>query len=142
VAGRGGYQAPDHPAAVSGPGALSQRTDGGATQAGQDIPNAKYGENKDFRAIESGSPLAGGGATPPPSVPFGADTQRPDEPVTAGAAAGPGPGPAAAGLNPSLASADYQNMKALIPGLELIANQPQANPSTRALLRHLKSLGT
>jgi len=138
---RGGYQKPGHPAAASGPGALSQRTDGGATQAGRDIPDAKYGEQKNFRAIEGSAPLAGGGSTPPPLTPFDAPSARPDEPVTAGAAAGPGPGPAAAGIQTDLAAADYQNMKALIPGLELIANQPQANPSTRALLRHLKSLG-
>ena len=35
MAGRGGYQAPTNPAAISGPGALSQRTDGGPTQPAQ-----------------------------------------------------------------------------------------------------------
>jgi len=29
---RGGYRQPNNPAPVSGPGALSQRTDGGATE--------------------------------------------------------------------------------------------------------------
>jgi hypothetical protein len=142
VSPRGGYQEPSHPAAVSGPGALSQRTDGSGPQGAKDIPDAKYGEQKQFHDIEGGAPMQGGGSAPPPPVPFDGDTQRPDEPVTAGAAAGPGPGPAAAGIQPDLAQDDYNNMKSLIPGLELIANQPQANPSTRALLRHLKSLGS
>lgn len=139
----GGYQKPSHPAAVSGPGALSQRTDGGATQAGQDIPNAHYGENKDFRSIEAGAALAGNaGSTPPPLTPLDAPTARPDEPVTAGAAVGPGPGPADAGIAPSMDAADFQNMKGLIPGLELIANLPQSNPSLRSFVRKLKSLGS
>lgn len=143
MAGRGGYQAPEHPAAVSGPGALSARTDGGATQAGRDLPAAHYGENKDFRSIESGAALAGnGGSTPPPLTPLDAPTARPDEPVTAGAAAGPGPGPADAGIAPSMDAADFQNMKGLIPGLELIANLPQSNPSLRSFVRKLKSLGS
>lgn len=33
MAGHGGYRAPAQPAAVSGPGQLSQRTDGGPAQA-------------------------------------------------------------------------------------------------------------
>lgn len=139
---RGGYQEPSNPAPVSGPGPMSQRTDGGPGQPMRDIPNAGYGENKDFREIEGSSPMAGAGASPGPDVvPFGAESQRPDEPVTAGAEAGPGPGPAAAGIDTSVDEGDYQNMKRMIPGLELIANLPQSNPSTRALLRKLKSLG-
>jgi len=106
----------------------------------QDIPNAKYGEQSQFHDIQSGAPMAGNAA--PPVVPFDSPTARPDEPVTAGAAAGPGPGPSAAGLPPDLASADYQNMKHLIPSLELLANQPSSNPTTRAFVRYLKSLGT
>ena len=137
----GGYRKPEHPAAVSGPGALSARTDGGATQAGRDIPDAKYGENKNFREIEGSAPLQGG-AAPAPAIPFNAETQRPDEPVTAGAPVGPGPGPAAAGIQPSLETADFDNMRHLIPSLELIANQPNSNPTTRAFVRRLKSLGT
>ena len=122
---------------------MSQRTDGGPSQGSKDLPNAAYGENRDFRAAEASAPMAGGGgSTPAPALtPFGAPTTRPNEPVTAGAAAGAGPGPEAAGIT-GLDTADYQNMKALIPGLELISNLHQSNPSTRALVRHLKSLGS
>ena len=41
--GRGGYRAPSNPAPVSGPGALSQRTDGGATQPATYISGLPYG---------------------------------------------------------------------------------------------------
>ena len=39
--GHGGYRRPTNPSPVSGPGALSRRTDG--QQPTQDLPNAKYG---------------------------------------------------------------------------------------------------
>jgi hypothetical protein len=116
----GGYQRPANPAPVSGPGALSQRTDGGPKQGVVQLPDAKYGENRDFVAQQQGAPLSKspnqptepvssspmqGGSNPPPDaaaqtpldlVHMGAPTGRPNEPVTAGAALGPGPGPAPA----------------------------------------------
>lgn len=108
MSGRGGYQAPAHPAPVSGPGAMSRRTDGGPVQKLRDLPDAQYGEAKTFRELQQAAPLeqtpapgmdsavpAGGAAVPPSSrvVPFDAPSMRPDEPVTTGAALGPGPGP-------------------------------------------------
>ena len=103
--GHGGYRAPANPAAVSGPGALSARTDG---QPRMDLPNAAYGENKAYQEIQSGAPLA---SSPSPTTPgggmgidlsqvvgLGEGTTQPDTPVTAGAAAGAGPGPDALGL--------------------------------------------
>lgn len=118
TAPQGGYQAPANPAPVSGPGALSQRTDGGPKQGVVSLPDAKYGENRDFVAQQQGAPLskspeqstapvASGGSQPPPDaaaagnpaldiVHMAAPTGRPGEPVTAGAALGPGPGPAPA----------------------------------------------
>ena len=104
----GGLQKPASPAPQSGPGALSQRTDGGAAQVMRDLPNARYGENSAFRDIESGAPMAaapsgggggpvqGAGSPPPqstdaPPPPLTGGTLNPDEPVTAGASMGPGP---------------------------------------------------
>ena len=118
--GPGGYQAPARPAPVSGPGALSARTDGGPQQGVVALPDAKYGENKAFVDQQQGAPLsktpnqptapvsAGAGPGGPPSDPgmgmgapapldlvhMAAPTGRPNEPVTAGAALGAGPGPA------------------------------------------------
>ena len=104
---RGGYQAPSKPAPVSAPGRLSRRTDGGPAQTTQKISGLPYGENADFNEMQSSAPLratpgaamqnpspsspAGGGPLLPPQM-FSA-TQRPDEPVTAGAPFGPGAGP-------------------------------------------------
>ena len=98
--GRGGYRrpTPTNKNAVSGPGALSQRTDG--AQPVMRLPNAGYGESKAFEEQQQAAPLGDSGgagapnlaapATPvaPPNV-FGA-TERPDEPATAGAPIGPG----------------------------------------------------
>lgn len=88
---RGGYQKPSNPAVVSGPGALSQRTDGGPGQTPMDLPDAKYGEAKAFADQQAGAPLAQAPSMPE-VIPLDAPTTRPDEPVTAGAPLGPGPG--------------------------------------------------
>jgi hypothetical protein len=93
---RGGYRQPSNPAPVSGPGALSQRTDGGATE-GMSQPQQKYtgfayGENKGLSEQQSGAPLAGNPFPMADIVPLSAPTQRPDEPITHGINQGPGAG--------------------------------------------------
>ena len=59
----GGYRQPRNPAPVSGPGSLSQRTDGGATegmsQPQQSYSGFAYGENKAVNEQQGGAPLAG-----------------------------------------------------------------------------------
>ena len=102
--GRGGYRRPSSPAAASGPGALSQRTDGGPSP---DFVGLGYGENKAVNEQASSAPMAGrgaggGGGSPAPQqqrrpVPLGPEgvfggTNRPGEPVTAGIDWGPGVG--------------------------------------------------
>jgi len=125
MAGKGGYQAPAHPAAVSGPGRLSQRTDGGPAQQLRHLPDAQYGEDATFTAQQRSAPLAQVG--PPPAsqgsagggrevVGFDAPSARPDEPVTAGAPLGPGPGMEA--LAPVLGPAEsYGTLTSLLSGL-------------------------
>jgi len=64
------------------------------------LPDAKYGEQRDFQSIQGGAPMgspaspmgsnAGGGAPAEMPTGFGAPTQNPNEPVTAGAAVGAG----------------------------------------------------
>jgi hypothetical protein len=106
----GGYREPNNPAPVSGPGQLSQRTDGGPQQVQADMSGMPYGENAEFNTMQSMAPMsaspsarsprasarsaksAGGGMS---ATPLFAPTQRPDEPVTAGAPFGPGDGPSA-----------------------------------------------
>jgi hypothetical protein len=84
---------------VSGPGALSQRTDKQAINTPTGLP---YGEAGALRRPAGGAAAA----TPTPNViDLAAPTQRPGEPVTHGADAGPGadssilrqPGPPATG---------------------------------------------
>lgn len=101
---RGGYQKPNNPAPVSGPGKLSRRTDGGpgSKQSMREMTGGKYGENKALMEQQQGAPLAGS-PTPNPQVSLSrstatkpavtglfAPTQRPEEPVTAGMPFGPG----------------------------------------------------
>lgn len=96
---RGGYRQPNNPAPVSGPGALSQRTDGGAidgmTQPARYISGLGYGKGKETYDMQTAAPMQGNDipAMPAPqAVPLSAPTMRPDEPVTAGIDMGPGPG--------------------------------------------------
>lgn len=125
MAGKGGYQAPAHPAAVSGPGRLSQRTDGGPAQQLRHLTDAQYGEDAAYTAQQRSAPLAQTGPPPAaaagtgeaqPVTGFGDPSARPDEPVTAGAPLGPGPGMEA--LAPTLGPAEsYGTLASLIGGL-------------------------
>ena len=56
---QGGYQAPNNPAPVSGPGALSQRTDGGPTQPARYISGLSYGQGGETYSNQVAQPLAG-----------------------------------------------------------------------------------
>lgn len=99
----GGVRKPSKPAAVSGPGSLSQRTDG---QPIRDRTGLNYGQAKMLREQQEGAPMstgpqapasaavAPGGAPLPPGGAFG-PTQRPGEPATTGVPFGPGAGPSA-----------------------------------------------
>lgn len=141
--------APQNPAPVSGPGALSRRTDGGPAQKLRALPDAKYGEQATYQQDQRGAPLAqsqGAPAAPPVNtranavVPFSAPTQRPDEPVTAGAAMGPGPGPEALGISPQqVEQADASNISKNLPFLEFVANLPDANQGSRMYVNLLKA---
>lgn len=93
---RGGYRQPNNPAPVSGPGALSQRTDGGATegmtQPQQDYTGFTYGQNKGLEEQQGGAGMAGNPFPMADIVELSAPTQRPDEPITSGINYGDGPG--------------------------------------------------
>lgn len=98
MAQQGGYRKPENPAPSSGPGALSQRTDGGPAQGAKYMSGMPYGENT--MAQQTAAPMSGGSPMPSapsmPSMPevlsLNAPTQRPDEPLTAGLDIGPGAG--------------------------------------------------
>jgi hypothetical protein len=108
----GGYQKPSSPAAVSGPGALARRTDGGPSQPVRTPTGLPYGLAGQLQAGQQVQPLPGpagpgtsssatSGPTPSPGVGapgmgalFSTPTDAPGEPITAGAMTGPGPAPA------------------------------------------------
>jgi hypothetical protein len=151
MAQHGGYRKPTNPAAASGPGALSKRTDGGP-QPRMDLPDAGYGEQATFQADQGGAPMAGagarptaaggGGGQPHPVTPFGAPSARPDEPVTMGADAGEGFGLAGLGLqdpDERLKQADLENLRSALPYLSWVASQPGSSASLQDYVRRVRS---
>jgi hypothetical protein len=144
--GHGGYRRPANPAATSGPGAYSRRTDG---QPRMQLSDARYGEQKEYQEIQAGARMGApaaatqtpvAGVDPSGLVPLDAPTGRPDEPVTAGAPLGPGVGPEAIGLGPGAdKQADLQQLKAYLPVLIAQANQPNSTRSFRNFVRRIRA---
>ena len=101
--GHGGMRRPSNPAPVSGPGAMSRRTDG---QGARYMAGGEYGEGQEMMDLQTSAPMSKAPSAPrprtgrqivaeemTPPTPLFAPTERPDEPITAGAPFGPGPGP-------------------------------------------------
>lgn len=128
---------PSNPAPVSGPGALSQRTDGGPSQPIRSLPDAEYGANKEFREIQQGAPVYQ--QPTPPSAPSGLfdPTQRPDEPVTSGIASGPGAG-ARPEVQPTV-DADVALIRNYLPSLRKAAGMANAPQGFRYFVRYLET---
>lgn len=137
MAQHGGYRKPANPAPVSGPGSLSRRTDGGPAQPLRDVTGLPYGQNQALNDEQAAAPLAQtpdlgapsavSPTQPPvaPPTPFGAPTQRPDEPVTAGSPLGAGPGPRVLPLvNPTLQG--YQTAQQTLTSVVQASNSPEA----------------
>jgi hypothetical protein len=93
VAQQGGYRKPNNPAPISGPGSLSQRTDGGPTQPATYISGLPYGQGQETYSNQVAAPMAG---NPVPQMemptPLMAPTARPNEPITTGVDIGAGAG--------------------------------------------------
>lgn len=101
-----------------------------------------YGSRAEMEALQSASPLqgGGGGSTPvsaapsgPPPIPFDAPTTRPDEPVTAGMNSF-----APAGAT-QIDDATRQRLLGALPTLLWLASQPQASEQTRQFVRSLRA---
>jgi hypothetical protein len=138
--GHGGYRKPANPAPVSGPGALSRRTDG--KQPMMPLTDAAYGEQKTMQEIQGGAPMAQvsgmppqqAGPTGPPVVGMGEPSMQPDVPVTNGAQYGPGGGPEALGIeNPLAADASY--LAKYLPVLLKQADDPRTPPGYKRFVR-------
>jgi hypothetical protein len=103
VTPQGGMRTPNNPAPVSGPGALSQRTDGGPTQAATYIPGMPQGQGQQTYDNQVAAPMAGN-PFPQESLadltPLLAPTSRKNESITSGVDIGDGPGSMALGKLP------------------------------------------
>lgn len=100
---QGGMRTPSNPAPVSGPGALSQRTDGGPTQAATYIPGMPQGQGQQTYDNQVAAPMAGNPfpqASLADLTPILAPTSRKDEVITSGVDIGDGPGSMALGKLP------------------------------------------
>jgi len=140
MAVQGGYRKPGNPAPVSGPGALSRRTDGRVAEG------FAYGMNKQINDQAASAPLAKVAATvarpmnvapsQPPVIPLSEPTMNPDEPITAGINMGAGPGSEALML-PSDADNNTEFNKSIAsyyPVLSYIASRPNTSAETRRAL--------
>jgi len=141
----GGYREPKNPAPVSGPGALSKRTDGG--QAAQYVTDLPYGQGQEHMDVQRSAPMSGqtpgtsGGDMFPlaqmsPSLYDGTDS--PEEPVTAGMPFGAGPGPEALGNGMSPGPTSGRLLSAL-PQLLAAAESPYVSPEFRTLVNYVRT---
>ena len=126
---------PANPAPVSGPGALSQRTDGGPSQPVTDIPGLPYGEQAQMNAIQGAARMFQEPAPPEPPGLFD-PTMRPDEPVTAGVNIGPGPG---APIQQDPQSQDAALLQKYLPSMRRAAGIQDAPAGFKAFVRYLES---
>jgi hypothetical protein len=153
----GGMRRPNNPAPVSGPGQLSQRTDGGPQQVQADMMGGDYGDNQAMEAIQGMAPMS---ASPSAASPrarqrqarqtgqaaggMGAGlfspTQRPDEPVTAGAPFGPGEMDRDETMFQESLGQDFEALKKYLPDLEEAANFTNAPGSFRYLVSYLRNM--
>lgn len=137
----GGYRKPGNPAPVSGPGALSKRTDGGVPRL--DVTGMSYGENGALNAAQSAAPLSapGGGGAPAPQVsaptPLGAPSAFANEPVTAGADHGAGPSSADIGLAQGSNEEIRKTLGPYLPVLMRLADSATATASYKRQVRQL-----
>jgi hypothetical protein len=118
-------------------------------QAAQYISGMPYGEGAELNAVASAAPLAAAGNPAPASSPmisspkpmptgFNTPSERPNEPITAGAPIGPGSN----SLNLPIDTAALKDKEnaALILGLTApIADRDDATQATRNLVRRLRA---
>jgi hypothetical protein len=115
---------------------MSQRTDGGPQQVQADMSGMPYGENAEFNTMQSAAPMSATPAMRPsrggraavsaarsgsPMAPLFSPTQRPDEPVTAGAPFGPGDAPMNQPAGRPMLSSIYSRMAAENPNDDVLA---------------------
>jgi hypothetical protein len=150
---RGGYQQPTNPAPVSGPGALSQRTDGGPSQAPMYMPAMKsmgstgreqMAQQQGAALYKAPSPTGGGSAIEsnlPAVTPITAGTALPEQSIADGTPAFGGAGPEALNLpKQEDTDIDKQRLMSYLPAFEIAANMPNASMAWKNYVRLVRSL--
>jgi hypothetical protein len=142
---RGGYRKPNNPAPVSGPGALSRRTDGGPVQAAKEMSSGgKYGERKALQELQQSAPMQGNTIPSAPASSIAvprtpvtnlfAPTERPDEPITAGA-------PVGAGRTPQNALPErFAMLNKYMPALEQLESNPDAPETFKIFMKTVRTI--
>jgi hypothetical protein len=148
--GWGGKRTPRRPAPVSGPGQLSQRTDGGPQQVQANMTGMPYGENQDFAEMQSSAPMSASRSAGSPRAkarqagsqmaPLFSQSQRPDEPITAGSEVGPGDGPPVQPGRSTVNQEDAQMLAKYLPNLMNMAEAPDTPDGFRRFVRHLRNM--
>jgi hypothetical protein len=151
--GWGGKRTPRRPAPVSGPGQLSQRTDGGPQQVQANMSGMDYGDNQAMENLQSSAPMSASrsagsprarareaGSAAQQATQLFSPTQRPDEPLTAGAPFGPGDGPPVQPGRMTVNQQDAQMLSKYLPGLMEMAQAPDTPDGFRRFVRHLRNM--
>lgn len=134
----GGYRPPANPAPVSGPGALSQRTD---VQAPMPMTGGPYGEAQEMQQIQSGAPMMAEPDAPSAPAPTGlfAPPEDPNEPVTAGMPFGDGPGQEVLMGDLGRQKREIEGLQKYIPMMERMAGRMDAPDAFRALVKFIRA---
>lgn len=131
---------------VSGPGQFSQRTDKAVGQANRSLPNADYGEQAQYQQQLQGAPMAQSGPSfsdlfgdaSASVIPLGAESSRPNEPGTEGAALGPGAGPEVLSSTPQT-DGSMDELKNYLPALQFMADQGNSD-AARNMVRQITAM--
>jgi hypothetical protein len=146
MAVQGGYRKPGKPAPVSGPGALSRRTDGRVAEG------FAYGMNKQINEQAASAPMAKApqprpasaskmmSASPLPPLTSITAESDPNDPITNGVPIGPG-----ANSIPGIPSGPTQDpdinmIRDYYPMLEFWASQPGTSQATKDYVQYLRTV--
>lgn len=142
----GGARTPSNPAPVSGPGAMSRRTDGGPGQPVMNPGGLPYGDNQELASTQASAPMSG---QSPQAAALGAGgvpladmspnlfdpTDAPNEPITAGMPMGPGPGQSG---QPMPQGPTQDRLAAALPTMLRMAESPYVSAEFKSLTYYIR----
>jgi hypothetical protein len=146
MAVQGGYRKPGKPAPVSGPGALSRRTDGRVAEG------FAYGMNKQINEQAAGAPMAkaptfnagsarmGEVRSLAPITPITAETMDVNDPITNGVPVGPGANSIPGMPSGPTEDPDINMIRDYYPMLEFWASQPGTSQATKDYVQYLRTI--